>query len=49
METFGAATVGTLGRQEQSGRSHDTSDRRHDTSDAGYIITRTALLGLLLW
>ena len=49
METFGAATVGTLGRRERSGRSHDTSDGRHDTSDAGYIVARTALLGRLLW
>ena len=46
METFGAATVGTLGRGE---RSHNTSDGRHDTSDASYIVARTALLGCLLW
>ena len=49
METFGAATVGGLGRRERSGRNHDTSDGRHDASDAGYIVARTALLERLLW
>ena len=49
METLGAATVGTLGRRERSGRSHNTSDGRHDTSDASCIVAKTALLGSLLW
>ena len=48
METPGAATVGTLGRRERSGRSHDTLEGKHDTSDARCIVARIALLESLL-
>ena len=49
METFGAATVGTVGRWKRSDRRHDTLDGRHDTSDASCIVARTALLGSFFW